>query len=206
MMIKSAPNYYSFLTQENCPFFESAINKQLLLLASDLSWIDALEKEDDETYSRDYFDCEFPHFVDWPKNWQDGHNAAMKEADDNLTKHLLKAEEHRLDSDVSLYILDEEVYLSTQFYANGSIRKMSQIGRYDSAVTAAYIYINEYREWESKHSATYNAANILSSSESIFTDSQMGTSQECDGCGNFRLIVIEDKNHNVYCSDCTAIK
>lgn len=75
---------------------------------------------------------------------------------------------------------------------------------YDSVVTAAYAYINEYRDWEKNHKNIWEAANIKSSEDNPFSDTLVGTMQTCDGCGAYTKIVEEDRFQNGYCRTCCS--
>lgn len=202
MKIVSAPNYFSFINQIECPFFKKSWSDKCSVLIKNTKWIDALEIEDNEKYSRDIESDDFPTYWNWPQEWQNEFEDAKNKAHSFKKEHLKNAEIHQIDSS-TLYILDEseEVWFSTSYYANGEITKMGCNEQYDSALTAAYIFINEYAEWEKKHSATYKMANMLSSADSVFTDSLVNTNNECDGCGSFALIV-KEYNDIALCRNC----
>ena len=172
--IKSAPHYFSFLTQTESPFFNESWDKAFAELNSDLTWIDELEKEMEETYSRDFDDTDFPSYHIWPKNWRDAFESASRNSRENIKKHLLNAEKHEFDG-ITLYILEdqEEVWLSTPHYDYGSITKMESVDKYDSAITAAYIYLNEYENWSKKHKRSWDIANALSETGDMSRLSEM---------------------------------
>ncbi len=231
MNIKSAPFYFDYLTQSECPFFDLIWQPKLNELSKDLSWIDHLNEEErlereaeitsdlekgvkpsqrlssEYESSKDFYSDDFPTFYNWPQEWQQAYRDIGNEI------HLMK-KEHLANADVfeingsRLYILDEseEVWFSTNHYGNGDITKMDAATDrkvdFDSAITAAYAYKNDYEEWNTKHSSAYKAANILSSSESsVYTDSLKGTQQECDGCAAYSIIV-KDDGDVALCANC----
>lgn len=206
--MKSAPHYFEYLEQAECPFFKKHWGEKLSQLMLDLTWIDELEKTDNEIYSRDKNDDDFPTFWNWPQKWQNDYNDAIRIAHKDKEIYLANAEVYRFDNDC-LYILEdsEEVWFSTSSYANGDIRRMDAAsGRkieFDSAITAAYAFKNDYQDWEKNHGATYRAANILSSADQMFSDSLVGTSQECDGCAAYTKIAKDDGNIAL-CENCAS--
>lgn len=205
-MSASKPYYFSFLNQESeCTFFTEIWAEQLKAF-SNTSWIDALEIEDGEKYSRDFHSDDFPLFANWPHDFSRAFESATSDAQASITQHLKDAECHRIDGD-TIYILNEEVWLSTKSYGNGDIRKMNDAtDTYDSVVTAAYVYINEHKEWSEKHGVKYEALNILSSlEEQRSIDSLIGTMQECDGCATYAVVTSEEGSHVYCCEDCEII-
>lgn len=210
MSIKSAPTYYYYITQDCDPFFDVIWEKKLKTLTRDLSWIDALNAQG-EAFSKDLSSEDFPTYHHWPLDWKMALQACSNEAHKAKTEYLKGSQKHEIDRD-TLYINDEteEVFFSTNSYGYGDIRKMMvQDDRFDSVLfdsvlTAAYAYLNDYREWKEEHGANWEALNILSGAEPCNTDSLVGTTQECDGCGAYTLIAKEDNNQNCFCKNCTS--
>ena len=205
MTIKSAPLYFTYMTQASHPIFKRCWATKLHQLKKDLNWIDELEKEHEETYSRDYDSDDFPLFHCWPQAWRDAYNSAEDEASALLDEHLAKAEVFKVDGD-RIYILDEEVWFSTSSYNYGARTLMatsdhSDAIAFDSVATAAYAYVNDYNDWNAKYGARWEAANILSKSDHPFTDSLVGTTEECDGCGCYGKIV-KEIDDIILCEDC----
>lgn len=206
MKIKNKPHYFHYITQSSDDIFENIWSGVLRELKNDLSWIDRLEKEDDELYSRDYDHDDFQTYWNWPQNWRDEFENAKTIAHKQRIQLLSDAEKYEFDGQ-TIWIKGESVYLSTSSYACGDICLMTidDDSDFDSVVTAAYAYINEWQDWNKKYGLKYEALNILSKAERPFTDSLVGTTQECDGCGSYSLIV-EDKNGIVLCKYCAAAK
>jgi len=207
MKLASKPRYFDYLTQVDDPFFDQVWSSKLAVLSADLTWIDEMEVRHNETYSRDFEHDDFPTYYNWPKHWREAFQAAKNEGHLLKKAHLAQAETHRIDGDV-VYILGEEVWFSTNHYDNGDIYKMAVSDRdknheFDSVVTAAYAYINDFNEWEQAHGKAYERANILSKIERPFTDSLVGTEQECDLCGCYALIAKEE-NGNAICCHCAS--
>lgn len=206
MKTEPKPLYFSYLTQSDNPFFDVYWGKKLAKLVLDLKWIDELEVEDDCAYSRDFESDDFPTFWNWPQGWQDAHREASNSARLAKMAHLKSAEVVNIDGD-ELYILEdsEEVWFSTSTYANGIVMKMDAVSNddieFDSAYTAAYAYMNDYKEWDAQYGSCWKAANILSSADCQFSDKLVGTTQECDGCGAYTRIVKDDGNVSL-CAEC----
>lgn len=228
MNMKSAPSYFSYITQDEDPFFNAAWDEKLKTLTQDLSWIDELESlnrnEVDEyrrsnpgwekshstlgnyqLFSKDVDSDDFPTFYNWPNEWQLAFQACSTEACNSKTEYLKGFQKYSI-GDNSLYINDdkEEVFFSTHGYDFGNIAKMTvKEDSFDSVLTAAYAFLNDYREWEKDHGAKWQQLNILSGAEPNDPCSLVGTTQECDGCGAYTVIVNEDPNGNCLCKDCS---
>ncbi|MTC74195.1 hypothetical protein GKR75_07950 [Providencia sp. wls1919] len=98
---------------------------------------------------------------------------------------------------------------------NGPKRYVSGTGerRKEKIVPAAYCnemdavmaYINAYELWEENHKKEYENINIALSIEPTSTNynSLVGTTGECDYCGNYTKIV-EEFNNNAACSACAS--
>ncbi|HAS7807782.1 TPA: hypothetical protein I7551_07750 [Vibrio cholerae] len=227
MNIKSAPSYFSYITQESDPFFNEVWAQKLKTLTLDLSWVDELEsvnrKEVDEyrrtnpdwevtrstygrydSFSKDVESEDFPTFHNWPIEWQSAFEACETEAYNLTTEHVKSFDKYLIGNN-TLYIHDEkeEVFFSTNSYDFGCIKKMmAKDDSFDSVLTAAYALLNDYREWEKNHGVHWQKINILSGAEPKAINDLKGTEQECDGCGAFTVIVNEDSNGNCFCKDC----
>ncbi len=209
MSIASKPRYSDYLSQVDDTIFDQVWSPKLAVLSADLSWIDEMEAQNNETYSRDFEHDDFPTYYNWPKSWREAFEAAKREWHLLKKAHLERAEVHRVDGDV-VYILGDEVWFSTNYYANGDIYKMAVSDRdkeheFDSVVSAAYALINDFKEWEQTHGKAYEMANILSKIERPFADliSVVGTTQECDLCGGYALIAKEEDG-NAICCHCAS--
>ncbi len=229
--MKSAPFYFNYLTQVECPFFAALWAQKLESLMVDLTWIDRLNQQieadksgrikkdlesgrepsnyfasDEQKCSKVFNDESFPDYHDWPENWQSMFREAVNEAGQERDRHLAAADTYDCGHNV-LYILEdsEEVWFSTPHFANGQQCKMDcaendKVG-FDSVVTAAYAFKNDYQEWDAKSGNAYRVANVLSSAEVVLTDSLVGTEQECDGCAAFTEIV-KDDGDVALCANC----
>lgn len=115
-MIKSSPNYFTFLTQDHALFFQEEWEQnRLAKLMGDLTWIDTIEA-DGTTVSRDYAHENFPLYAWWPNAWKTEYRNAEKAAAARLDELLREAEKHSLGDEVIVYILGEDVFLSTRHY------------------------------------------------------------------------------------------
>lgn len=231
--MNSAPLYFSYLIQTECPFFAKVWSEKLEQLMIDLTWIDRLNQQietdksnriakdiesgrdpsnfyssGEQKCSKDFNAESFPSYHDWPKKWQEEYQSAIAQSRMQKESHLAAADTYRFDNS-TLYILEdsEEVWFSTPHFANGDICKMAPTANdkveFDSAITAAYAFKNDYQEWDAKFGNAYKAANILSSADTVFTDSLVGTTQECDGCAAFAKIVKDDGNVAL-CANCVT--
>jgi hypothetical protein len=203
-ILTSKPYYFKYFNQVPCPFFEKLWSETLVDLQKDLTWIAKLEDEDQEQYSRDYQHDDFPTYYNWPQKWRDEFQLIKDKVHELTATYLSSAEKHDIDGNTLYIIGDKEVWFATQHYAHGDIAKveLNCNSSTDSVLTSAYMYMNDFKDWEKTHSKDYEAANILSSADSTFSDSLVNTNQECDGCGCITRIAKEDDNHNVFCSDC----
>jgi hypothetical protein len=209
MNVASKPLYFMYFTQDINPFFSKIWAEKLKALMADLAWIDELERRDSETYSRDYDHDDFPNYWVWPQSWRNAYGLAESEASLAKKELLKSAEAFTIDND-DLYIFEDEnkVWFSTSSYDNGTLMQMQlQTGKneheFDSVVTAAYAFINDFNEWKQAHGKAYEMANILSKIERPFTDSIVGTTQECDQCGGYARIVKEESG-NAICCHCVS--
>lgn len=204
-VIVSAPSYFKFITQDCNVFFNRQWDEKRKALMLNLTWIDDLENKLVEKFSRDYESDDFPCYDLWPRIWFNTFNQCSRDSHIEAKEYLSKFQYFKIEN-CELYLDDdkEEVYFSTPHYDHGSIVKMMATDDYDSALTAAYAYLNEYREWEIQHKANWEHANLLSmTNNSADHDSLVGTLQECDGCSAYTTIVREDLNGNVFCQACS---
>lgn len=209
MKPESKPLYFVYLAQTEQSedlFFNQVWSVKFAELSADLAWIDELEVKDGEAYSRDFDHVNFPTYYNWPASWRKAYEAAQNESHTLKKNHLAQAEVHQIDTQV-IYIIGEEVWLSTPHYDNSVIYKMKanevKGHSFDSVVTAAYAYINDFNEWKQAHGKAYERANIASKAQKPFTDSLVGTMETCDQCGGYAVIAKEE-NGNAICFHCAS--
>ncbi|MDI5832562.1 hypothetical protein OCF84_21425 (plasmid) [Shewanella xiamenensis] len=198
--MNSKPLCHFYLHLDGNPFFNETWNKKRLPdLMKDLSWVE----QEEPPVSKDFDHDDFPTYWNWPQNWRTEYEAAKHEASLLLKQHVSNFEVFNLDG-CTVYIDDcsGEVFASSAHHCHGDLCSAEPHDSFDSATTAAYAFVNDFKDWHSKWSGAYEAANILSKATRNVDDTVVGTTEECDGCAAYSKIVKVDAHGNALCATC----
>lgn len=179
MKIVSAPYYFKYFTIGST--FTDDWKKGL-----STAWIDALDDPDDAD-----------NYHNWPSDWTEAYEKAVSAYQTAINEIAKSGITHPCGSTI-LYEVEDEFFASTPFYAHGAIDRVviNDDSNFDSAETAFYAFLNDYRDWEKQHKNKWDAANMLSSADAAantdvvicemcgatFNMSQQGDIEICNQC------------------------
>lgn len=154
--VKSAPYYFNYLSQtDNDDGLAEKVIKD-----HGVAWVADLEKRLDEKFSSDFHSDDFPVLDLWPAALQFAYHAAKKDKREKMAKFLEKAKKFTADA-VTIYTIDNRVFISTPHYCNCEIIEAESVDGGD-AISAANEYISDYKAWESAHKKIWQLVDLES--------------------------------------------
>lgn len=182
--MKSAPFRISYFSQGESVYIDwSWLDRE------DLSWIDRLNGErakerakhpdfgvtfhssDLKELSKDFSSVDFPPSHEWPDEFRSKYHDTIKNNTAKIKEMVASADEVVEVDNCTIYLdcADGYHYFSTPCFNYGSIEvaAIDDDSSFDSAETAVYAFVNDYRDWEEDHGETYRKAEMLSGLESL---------------------------------------
>jgi len=207
MISMSPPLYFNFFTQGENPYLDLSWVKSF-----DMSWVDRLNTKnkaegDNDIASKDIDSCEFPHAIHWPKEFEEKFNHSVAVAKEKKQAQIEGAEETLEIDYLTIYLdcPDGHHYFKTSYYNNGSIERavIRDDSPYDSAETAVYIFVNEWKDWDKEHGQKYRQACSLSSLEALRAPKAVPDAS--DGCEHGDLASLGHRHGDIvicpYCGN-----
>lgn len=179
MKIVSAPYYFEYFR------IGSTFNDDWMVgLSTD--WKETLDDPEDA----DNYYC-------WPEEWVAAYKEAVHGYQAKIRATAEAGQIYRC-GEMTLYDAGNEIFASTPYHGHGDIDivEISDDSNFDSAETAFYAFINDYRDWEKSHKSRWDAANILSGADpGPATDSVI-----CELCGS--TFSIPQGSDGEMCNEC----